>query len=172
LLDLRINFGGIHVTTSNIHITNPDPGISKTALMSFSASTVDPDGVVLAVLGEATCDVSGCSSSDFALSEDSVDTSGPGFLERTWPALSTATIAFAVARNSTMTIRIDLDTALSAAGRFINASSDAVIFLDGLSYDLVSLDPDTSVSPLPEPAMLSLLAAGVGALAYLYRRRG
>ena len=166
----------IRFTTSSdtlLHVTEGSGvGTPQSAAFTFSADVVDADGVLISSLGDVNCDVNGCLSTSpvVLIDESSVDTSGQGYRERRW-SVSTFTYDFDVLRSSTWAISLKLISSVVASADFAVSSTTYARLLDGLSYDLVSLDPSVSVVPLPEPAILSLLAAGAGAVAYLYRRR-
>ena len=171
-LELRLRWGWLHPSDAAtlIHQTDADPGVSQSVSATFSASLIDLDGNVVTPLGEGGCDVTGCFSPAIAVFEDTLDTSGPGFQERRW-GISTGYIGFNVLHDATLAIRMAWSATNVVTGRLIAHSSATISFFDELSYELVSLEPSISVKPMPEPALLSLLAAGAGAVAYLVRRR-
>jgi hypothetical protein len=166
---MRIYFDG------SIHESDVLPGETASALMSVVASLIDSDGNEIEPLGSMDCGLLGCSSAEFTIDEDSTDTSGAGFRERSWNA-STATIWFEAARVGTFTIRFDVLTEALVSGICClttapwNIGSD---FGGTLLYEVLSLDPDVSIElePIPEPAVVSLIGLGLGFLAYLRRRR-
>ena len=173
-LELRVHWGPGGLPSSNsdfwVHRTTADPGNTNTGSGSFRASLIDLDGNEVTLLGEGTCDDTGCFSPSVGIFEDTLDTSGPGFHERRW-GTATGYIGFDVLSDSTLAIRLAWSASAAVTGRLINHSSMTIGFFDALSYDLVSLEPSISVQPMPEPALLSLLAAGAGTVAYLVRRR-